>query len=152
MSPRHLLLSLMLAAATTASAAPLTGLAHSFVNRLARAGNVPMTGIVFTRTTATTQVARSFNARSYCLTDPTLTRLQAQPTNRAVQAQVFLEFRCVNTVGGKALTPDLALALLEELGYNLQGDLLTSLLNNPPGSNALLEASKHAVTPLTPRN
>ncbi|MFC4427050.1 hypothetical protein [Deinococcus navajonensis] len=144
---------LLLLAASTAAAAPLTAGAQTLVMRLARAGGVTLSGVRWGDTGATSTVSRAFQANRHCLTDSTLTSLQRQPTNLGVQAMVFLEFRCVNRVQGKALTPALALGVLQQMGYKVNGpDLLLTLLNNPPAANTLVEASQTAVTPLTPHN
>ncbi|MFC4637081.1 hypothetical protein [Deinococcus hohokamensis] len=143
----------LLLAASTAAAAPLTASAQSLVMRLSRAGGVSLSGIRLADAEATKAVARAFNTRKYCLSDSTLAALQRQPTNLGVQAMVFLEFRCVNRIQGKALTPDAALAMLQRMGYAVRGpNLLLTLLNNPPAANTLAAASQVAVTPLTPRN
>ncbi|UBV44319.1 hypothetical protein LAJ19_14210 (plasmid) [Deinococcus taeanensis] len=146
-------LLLLLASASTAAAAPLTGGAQSLVMRLARAGGVSLSSVRMTDPAATASAARLFNAQKYCLSDRALAALQRQPSNAGVQAMVFLEFRCVTRVQGQALTPDLALSALRSTGYAVRGaDLLVSLLNNPSAANSLIEASQTAVTPLTPRN
>ncbi|MBZ9749794.1 hypothetical protein K7W42_02845 [Deinococcus sp. HMF7604] len=153
MNQRNGALLTVLVMGSVAAAAPLTGDAQSLVMRLARAGDVSMTGVRWTEDGTTKVVSRAFNAQKYCLTEPTLNLLQRQPTNVGVQAMVFLEFRCVNRIQGKVLTPELALAFLRSVGYTVSGsNLLTNLLNNPPAANALAAASQTAVTPMTPRN
>lgn len=139
--------------ASLAQGASLGSGAQDTVTRLARAGGIPLTGVSFTSADATRRIAQVFAANGRCVSENTLSRLGQSPQNSGLQAMLYLEFRCVNRIGGKALTPGQALTLLRGLGYDFRssGGLL-ELLNNPPPTNVLLQASGQPVTPLTPRN
>lgn len=134
---------------TPAQAAPLSGEARTFVERLGRASGVPLAAPLFAGSAATVQVAGTFQKSGRCVTDPTLTQLQQQPGNLGVRAMLILELRCVKEVNGRPLTPASALALVTGMGYNLAN--LSGLLNDPLAVNRLLTAAVRPVTPITPR-
>lgn len=143
----------LLQVASLAQATSLGAGAQDTVTRLARAGGVPLTGVTFASADATRRIAQAFTASGRCVSENTLSRLGQSPQNAGLQAMLYLEFRCVTRIGGKALTPGQALTLLRGLGYDFRTSAgLLELLNNPPPTNALLQASGQPVTPLTPRN
>lgn len=150
---RPVLALALLQVASLAQGTSLGGGAQDAVTRLARAGGIPLTGVNFTSADATRRVAQAFAANGRCVSEHTLSRLGQSPQNSGLQAMLYLEFRCVTRIGGKALTPGQALTLLRGLGYDFRTSAgLLELLNNPPPTNVLLQASGQQVTPLTPRN
>ncbi|CAM4014743.1 hypothetical protein [Deinococcus marmoris] len=135
---------------SAATAAPLTGQARTYVERLGRASGVSLSASIFTGNVASSNVATAFRSKQKCVSAASLGQLQAAPLSPGVRALVLLEVRCVSSVNGQPLTAASALALVRGMGLNLASDL-DALLDDPLSVNRLLLAAAQPVTPITPK-
>jgi alkanesulfonate monooxygenase SsuD/methylene tetrahydromethanopterin reductase-like flavin-dependent oxidoreductase (luciferase family) len=157
---KRILAAAIITLATVASAAALTGDAKAAIQQL-------LNSVVSSQTALTTSVKAAIIAADTTeeaaailaqygrpVTKAYLDAFAANPGNDGALAAVILQAMGVKSIGGKPVTPELALAVLAEAGINVNGSpaaIAAQVLNNPITRNAVLEASKNPITPMTPR-